>query len=209
MPTGLEELRAQLEDSLKDLITAAELVGTFPIPEFQRETEFVSLKGEGEYPWIGGRLVSSDGIEKAEPEYKAMTNEYVEQNNTSKWCRLSRESFAVGALARFNNNNHLLHPQAREIAENLGLQAVCHNPFMNNVAQLVECVHVVLWCPSLPRPGKASALWRFLGAFSTTTTAMIIRDISLKRTALFPPPRTTQISIIPYRIWCSKIPITG
>jgi coenzyme F420-reducing hydrogenase alpha subunit len=142
MPTGLEELRERLELSLKDLATAAELVGTFPIPDFQRETEFVSLKGEAEYPWIGGSLISSDGIEKTEPEYKAMTNEYVEQNNTSKWCRLSRESFAVGALARFNNNNHLLYSQALEIAESLGLQAVCHNPFMNNVAQLVECVHV-------------------------------------------------------------------
>ncbi|MFC1620036.1 Ni/Fe hydrogenase subunit alpha [Candidatus Neomarinimicrobiota bacterium] len=143
MPAGLEELQTQLENALKDLTTAAELVDTFSIPDFQRDTEFVSLKGEQEYPWIGGSLISSDGIEKTEPEYKAMTNEYVEQNNTSKWCRLSRESFAVGALARFNNNHHLLHPQARETADALGLKAVCYNPFMNNVAQLVECVHVV------------------------------------------------------------------
>lgn len=143
MPEGLDDLRYDLESAQDDLAAAAELFGTFDIPEFQRETEFVSLKGEEEYPWIGGRLVSSDGVEKAEHEYTVMTNEEVVENNTSKWCKLSRESFAVGALARFNNNHHLLHPQALEVATGLGLKPVCHNPFMNNVAQLVECVHVV------------------------------------------------------------------
>ncbi|UCH10710.1 MAG: Ni/Fe hydrogenase subunit alpha [Fidelibacterota bacterium] len=143
MPEGLDDLQYDLESAQDDLAAAAELFGTFDIPEFQRETEFVSLKGEEEYPWIGGRLVSSDGVDKAEHEYTVMTNEEVVENNTSKWCKLSRESFAVGALARFNNNHHLLHPQALEVATGLGLKPVCHNPFMNNVAQLVECVHVV------------------------------------------------------------------
>jgi coenzyme F420-reducing hydrogenase alpha subunit len=35
----------------------------------------------------------------------------------------------------------LLHPEAASVAATLGLEPVCHNPFMNNVAQLVECVH--------------------------------------------------------------------
>ncbi len=143
MPTELPGLRDDLEHALDDLAVAVELLRTFKIPDFQRETEFVSLKGETEYPFIGGRLVSSDGIEKAEHEYAAMSNEYMDQHNTSKWCKLSRESFAVGALARFNNNHQLLHPQAQEAAASLGLSPVCHNPFMNNIAQLVECVHVV------------------------------------------------------------------
>jgi len=143
IPPDLPALRDELERSLDDLAAAVELVRTFEIPDFHRETEYVSLKGEDEYPWIGGRLVSSDGIEKAEQEYAAMTNEYVDQRNTSKWCKLSRESFAVGALARFNNNHHLLHPQALEAASTLGLEPTCHNPFMNNIAQLVECVHIV------------------------------------------------------------------
>jgi coenzyme F420-reducing hydrogenase alpha subunit len=72
-----------------------------------------------------------------------MTNEYVTENNTSKWCKLSRESFAVGALARINNNYHRLHPKARALAVQFDLAPVCYNPYMNNVAQLVECVHVV------------------------------------------------------------------
>ncbi len=96
MPDGLPGLRDELERALSDLVAATELVRTFEIPDFHRETEYVSLKGKDQYPFIGGRLVSSDGIEKAEQEYAAMTNEYVDQRNTSKWCKLYRESFAVG-----------------------------------------------------------------------------------------------------------------
>ena len=137
----LLDLRSELERAVDDLRAAVELFGTLEIPDFERETEFVSLKAEGEYPFIGGRLISTDGVEMAESDYRDMTNEYVTENNTSKWCKLSRESFAVGALARVNNNYHRLHPKARAAAVQFDLAPVCYNPFMNNVAQLIECVH--------------------------------------------------------------------
>jgi coenzyme F420-reducing hydrogenase alpha subunit len=139
----LRELKSQLERAIDDLHATVELFRTLEVPDFVRETEFVSLKGERGYPFIGGRLLSSDGVERAEAEYRAMTNEYVTENNTSKWCKLSRESFAVGALARINNNYHRLHPKARAVAVLFDLAPVCYNPLMNNLAQLVECVHVV------------------------------------------------------------------
>ncbi len=125
-----------------DLRQTAELFTTFGIPDFARETEFVSLKGDGAYPFLGGSLISSDGVEKQEHEYAGMTNEFTVSRSTSKWARLSRESYAVGALARLNNNFGCLHPSAGEIASLFRLRPVCHNPYMNNIAQLVECVHV-------------------------------------------------------------------
>jgi coenzyme F420-reducing hydrogenase alpha subunit len=139
----LRALRGELLGCEPDLSATADLFRAFSIPDFERETEFVSLKGETDYPWIGGRLVSTDGVEKPEREYLGMTNEFVVDGSTSKWCKLSRESFAVGALARVNINHRLLRPEARELAEGLGLRPVCHNPFMHNVARLVECVHIV------------------------------------------------------------------
>jgi sulfhydrogenase subunit alpha len=140
----LNTLRQRLENTIPDLKQSAELFATFTIPNFIRVTEFVSLKGEDKYPFIGGTLISSDGIEKPEQKYRAMTNEYCVKHSTSKWSKLSRKSFAVGALARVNNNFALLHPMAQETAGNFALEPVNYNPFMNNIAQLVECVHVVL-----------------------------------------------------------------
>ena len=47
----------------------------------------------------------------------------------------------VGALARFNLNHDKLHPKAKKIAEAVGLKPICANPYLNTVAQLIECVH--------------------------------------------------------------------
>lgn len=140
----LEAMKPRLIDIVNDLSITAELFRSFKTPDFLRRTEFVSLKGDGSYPFIGGDLVSSDGVVMGEHEYKKMTNEYIVEQSTSKWSKLSRESFAVGALARLNNNYQFLYPMAREIAETFNLLPVNHNPFMNNIAQLVECVHVVI-----------------------------------------------------------------
>ncbi len=141
--TALGALRDELAAGAGDLEAVAALFKTFEIPAFSRDTEFVSLKGDGDYPWIGGDLVSSDGVNRTEGEYLKMTNEFVDARNTSKLCRLSRESYAVGALARWNNNHHFLHPEALRTADDLELRPGCRNPFKNNLAQLVECVHVV------------------------------------------------------------------
>jgi coenzyme F420-reducing hydrogenase alpha subunit len=134
-------LRGELEHSLDDLAATVDLVKSFEFPDFARETEFVSLKAEDGYPFIGNRIISTDGVECDVADYLEVTNEVVDANNTSKWTRLSRDSYAVGALARFNNNHAFLHPEATRVARELKLEPDCHNPFMCNVAQLVECIH--------------------------------------------------------------------
>lgn len=140
----LEKLRSTIEQRLDDVRGAVDLLKTLALPDFTRETEFVSLKGKDGYPWIGGDLVSTDGVVKPEDAYLDMTNEYMVDFSTSKFAKLSRESFAVGALARFNNNSAFLREEAKQAASELGLEPVCHNPYMNNVAQLVETCHVML-----------------------------------------------------------------
>ncbi len=139
----LLHLRAMIQERKPALETTCSFFHTLTIPDFSRETEFISLSNGSTYPSIGGRLVSSDGVNLEENDYLLMTNEYTQEFSTSKFTRLSRKSSAAGALARFNNNYDLLHPKAKEVAESFGLQPVCHNPFMNNIAQLVECVHIL------------------------------------------------------------------
>ncbi len=135
---GLKNELAEIPELLKITV---EIFQGFEIPDFARETEFVSLKGQKEYPWIGGRVVSSDGVDLPESSYREITNEFVTENNTSKWSKLSRDSYAVGALARFNNNFKHLAPAAKSIADFFRLSPVSHNPFMHNIARLVEVVH--------------------------------------------------------------------
>ena len=143
IPTAgeIKSLKERIISAVPLIDKTVEILKTFDLPDFTRETEFVSLKGEKDYPFIGGDLVSSDGVIKPEKDYRSMTNEFMVSQSTSKWARLSRKSFAVGALARFNNNSGFLHPKAKDVAKAFGLKPVNHNPFMNNIAQLVETVH--------------------------------------------------------------------
>ena len=139
----LKELRQMIGERRAALDKASWFFGTLSIPDFVRETEFISLRNGSTYPSIGGDLVSSDGVVRDENDYLTMTNEYLVEFSTSKFTKLSRQSSAAGALARFNNNFDRLHPAAREAAAAFGLSPVCHNPFMNSVAQLVECHHIL------------------------------------------------------------------
>jgi len=140
----LKALKQRIVESLGDVEATVGVFSGLALPDFVRETEFVSLKAEADYPWIGGDLISTDGVLKSEDEYLAMTNEYTVDFSTSKHAKLSRQSFAAGALARFNNNHAFLHDKAKQTAQTLGLAPVNHNPYMNNIAQLVECHHVML-----------------------------------------------------------------
>jgi coenzyme F420-reducing hydrogenase alpha subunit len=139
----LLKLRTMLRESKPAMDTACAFFRTLAIPDFKRETEFISLCNGSSYPSIGGDLISTDGVKRDENDYLLMTNEYTRDYSTSKFTRLSRESSAAGALARFNNNYNQLSPKAKEVAESFALEPVCHNPFMNNIAQLIECVHIL------------------------------------------------------------------
>jgi len=139
----LLKLRAMILERKPALDTACSFFQSLAIPDFKRETEFISLFNGSSYPSIGGRLISTDGVNRDENDYLSMTNEYTRDYSTSKFTKLSRESSVAGALARFNNNYLLLHPKAKEMAASFGFQPVCHNPFMNNIAQLVESLHIL------------------------------------------------------------------
>jgi coenzyme F420-reducing hydrogenase alpha subunit len=139
----LLELKKMIAERKPALDKTAALFRTLTLPDFVRETEFISLRNGTSYPYIGGDLVSTDGVVHDENDYLLMTNEYLTEFSTSKFTKLSRQSSAAGSLARFNNNFDLLGPRAREAAASFGLEPVCHNPFMNNVAQLIECYQII------------------------------------------------------------------
>jgi sulfhydrogenase subunit alpha len=113
------------------------------IPQFSRETEYISLFDESEYGLYDGQICSSDAGLIPVEKYLEVTNEFIVAHSTSKHAHFNRSSYLVGALARFNNSHRLLHPTAKETATKLGLQAPNHNPYMNTVAQMVEVVHCI------------------------------------------------------------------
>ncbi len=136
-----EELVAAIEDVKAIAHLAKSLAGK--IPDFVRQTEFISLHWDGEYPWIDGDIISSDAGIVPYREYLGVTNEFIVPYSTAKRAKNRRDSYMVGALARVNNSFDQLNGAGREVAGEFGFKPVNHNPFMNNVAQIVETAHCV------------------------------------------------------------------
>ena len=145
----LRQLQQTLKDAVPDLKKIAEVVLSVAgnIPKFERPTEYVSLKQTTPptYTFYHGGVTSNDNKGATLPieKWRDVANEYVVEQSTAKWAKWHRDAYAVGALARFNNNAELLSPMAKDAAKMFGLQKGCYNPYMNTVAQLVECFHIV------------------------------------------------------------------
>jgi len=139
----IKEIRRRLVAAGPDLEATLALFKTLKIPDFQRETEYISLKSKEEYALYEGVIASTDAGTTPVANYRNWTNEYLVPQSTAKYTKHVRDSYMVGALARFNNNHDQLPARAQKAAEELGLKAPCYNPFMNTVVQVVEVVHAL------------------------------------------------------------------
>lgn len=140
----LEEMHKRLLELQKDMEATVELFSKLTFPEFERDTEYVALvNDENEYPLLYGDIGSTDGYRVSKYEYKNVVNEFIVPYASAKRTKWHRDSYAVGALARFNLNHEKLHPKAKEAAVKLNLKPKCINPYLNTVAQIVECVHCI------------------------------------------------------------------
>jgi coenzyme F420-reducing hydrogenase alpha subunit len=107
----------------------------------------MAVSSDDEYGLYDGyvQTILPDGnrAKYAVADYRSCTNEYVSPKSTAKFAKNRLDSYAAGALARFNVNYDQLRPEAKAVAEKLGIQPICTNPYMNSVAQVVEIVHSV------------------------------------------------------------------
>ncbi len=142
-PSELEDLHTRLIAARADVEATVELFSKLSLPSFDRDTEYIALHSPDEYCFIDGQIRSSLGNSIPVDRYREITNEHVVTHSSAKHAKHDRESYMVGALARFKVSHALLHPIAGQAADALGLRPSCTNPYMNTVAQVVEIAHAV------------------------------------------------------------------
>jgi len=136
----LKEMKQKLVDAIPDTkdVAGVVLANAGKLPNFTRETEYIGLVHDDEYALYDGDIGSTDTGRHPVSEYLDITNEFVVPHSTAKHTRHERDSYMVGALARFNLNADKLTPIGKEVAQLFGLKPINYNPYMNNVAQVVE-----------------------------------------------------------------------
>ncbi len=138
----LAEIKERVAAALTEMRETIRTLKEIDLPDFERETEYVSLQHPERYAFYEGEIRSSDMAETVPADrYREVLEEYVVPHSTAKYARWNRPEYMTGALARVNNNFAQLSDGARTAAADLGLRVPCFNPFMNTAAQAVECVH--------------------------------------------------------------------
>jgi len=146
LPTekDLDTMLNMLKGMQPDMDATVELAASLKFPQFERDTEYIALVNDDkEYPFLMGDVGSTDDVRMHKNDYKKITNEFVVPQSSAKHTKLSRDSYAVGALARFNLNADKLHPKAKAVCDAIGMKPKVINPYLNTAAQLIECVHCV------------------------------------------------------------------
>jgi len=144
VPADLHRLIPNLTAARQKALEALSWMARFDFPEFERDYEFVALRGEGTYPFIGRHLISNKGLDICANEYdNAFEERQVPYSNALQSVIKARGHYVCGALSRFNLNFDLLSPSASDGAVHAGIAPRCANPFKSILVRCVETIEAL------------------------------------------------------------------
>lgn len=140
---ALREIFQFSDEALGIALELGEFFKQIKIPDFRRETEYVSLGKNGTYAIYDGDIVSNYGLRIPVEKFEASFKELQKQNEVIKRVEHAGKSYMVGAIARINNNRAKLKEHAQKYLDGLGFCFPDYNPFHNILYQMVEVIHSI------------------------------------------------------------------
>jgi sulfhydrogenase subunit alpha len=120
----------------------ARVVRSFEFPELETDYEYVCLRHPSEYPFNGGRIVSSKGLDISIREFEFHFEErHVSHSNALHSVEKGVGPYHVGPLARFNLNFDKLSPYAQQVARDVDLTPPVRNPFKSIIVRAIEAAY--------------------------------------------------------------------
>lgn len=140
----LARLVPDFEWGLEAAVETVRWVAGFSFPDFTTDCESVALRHDDEYPFNEGRIVSSHGLNIPVNDFDHEFCEVQVAHSTALQAvrQSTRAPYLVGPIARLNLNRDRLGETARRLADEIGWEATCSNPFRAIVARALELVQV-------------------------------------------------------------------
>lgn len=148
-PEELKKIFQNGNEILQSALELGEFFRKIKIPDFERETEYVGLSGNGEYAIYDGDIISSKGLHVPVEKFEQNFQELQRQKEVVKRVEHNGESYMVGAIARVNLNRDKLKENALKYLESLNLKFPDYNPFHNIFFQMVEIIHSIEECQKI------------------------------------------------------------
>ena len=141
-PEEIARMKTSLRSALELAEATVRFTTTLKFPDIEEPYEFVSLRHPEEYPMIGGKLVSSQGLSIEQDEFEEHFEEiHAPYSNALQSVHKGAGSYLVGPLARYNLNADRLTPRAAAAARAAGLGKEERNPYRSIIVRAVEIVY--------------------------------------------------------------------
>lgn len=135
-----EDLKRELKKAKPLVIKTLKLFAGIRYPEFERETNFLAMRGS-DYEAMAGNVFSNLGKINTS-DYSKHIKEGIKQYATSKFVLYDDKPYLVGASSRVVVNADRLDEETKGIIKELGIKFPSKNPFHNNIAQAVELLYL-------------------------------------------------------------------
>lgn len=172
-PDELASLRPGLARAVELALATVDLVAGLLPPPLDRSMPMVALRPADEYPMNEGRIVSSDGLDLAQTDWRdAFAEQQVPWSNALQARTLDGRAYLLGPAARIVLAGDRLGPEASAALARLGgADAIARNPHWSIAARAVELVEATTEAlrivdayepphrpkqPWTPRPGVAA-----------------------------------------------------
>ncbi len=118
---------------------------TLPVPSRPQDIELVALRHPHEYGICEGRIVSSNGVDVAAPDWDATFEETQVPHSTALHARLRRDGgrYLVGPLARVTLNADRLSPSAAAARAALAHRFAVPDPASSVFARGIEVLQAI------------------------------------------------------------------
>jgi coenzyme F420-reducing hydrogenase alpha subunit len=155
-------LVADFEWGLQAAQDATRWVAGFDFPQFERPYDFVAVSHDDEYAMCEGPICTSDGLAIDAAQFEQHFREQQVPHSTAlQAVRIDTgRTYLLGPLARINLNREQLLPTALRLADEIGLEQPCLNPFKSILARCLEVVQAYEEALSILRDYRPSATAR-------------------------------------------------
>jgi coenzyme F420-reducing hydrogenase alpha subunit len=155
----LAPLVAGFEWGLRAAVEATRWVAGFDFPQFERPYDFVAVSHPDEYAMCEGQIRTSDGLTIDADQFdQHFREQQVPYSTALQAVRIDTgRTYFLGPLARINLNREQLLPLARRLADDVGLEQPCRNPFKSIIARSIEIVQAYEEALSILRDYRPAA----------------------------------------------------
>ena len=143
-PTKFPDLISRLEAVRPQVLRAIRTFSEWDA-SLVRNMDYLCLRNDARFDFLEGDVVNSNGRRVPAPEFKNYLEFVQIPYSHGEGYRFSdtHEDYLVGALARLNLNQDLLHPRTKDDTSPYLSAFPSNNIYHNNLAQAIEILHCV------------------------------------------------------------------